>query len=360
MRWTLALVVVLGLSGACRASVPGGPGDATLDLWDLADSRPAAWLPLPILVQAGDAFAVSLRPCLTSPSIPARARAAFLMGESAYPKAACWLKPLQADGSRLVRLMAGISLARLGDETGLPAAAAALTSSRSWQRYYGVLALWTLGGERARRLAEESASGQPAFVAECLRQALHDWPVGAKTRFSHRRPVEAPATLAEDDAVLAAVNAFIMESDWWWHRGVYDQVIRANDVVTFLDPTAVEQYTNSAWLLWSMGRTAEAIGEYHRCIRQNPRDPHGYYYLGTYYLQHDQPAAGMPYLQKAVELEPENPLSRRALAHCLEKIGHLDEALAQWETILKLNPTDGAALHNRDRVRKELESRGKS
>lgn len=354
-RWFLVILAgALPFTAACRAAAPLLPEGPLLDLEAAASGRAAAWLPLPILAEAGDALAFSLRPSLTSPNIAARARAAFVMGETAYPMATGWIAPLLSDESRLVRLMAGISLARLGDERGLPAAAAALASPRSWQRYYGLLALWSFGGEKARRLVEAHSYGQPPFVAECLRQALQQWPTARRSVAATGRLGEAPATLSQDDALMAAVNAFIIEADWWWHRGVYDQVIRANDVVTFLDPTAVEQYTNSAWLLWSMGRTSEAIGEYHRCIRQNPQDPHGYYYLGTYYLQHDQPAAGLPYLQKAVELEPGDPLSRRALAHCLEKVGRLEDALAQWDAILKINPTDGAALRNRDRVRRGL------
>lgn len=359
MRWSLVVgASVLLFAGACRAAAPLLPDGPLLDVEAVAAARQAAWLPLPILTEAGDALAFSLRPSLASPNIAVRARAAFLMGETGCPQAGSWLVPLLCDESRLVRLMAGISLARLGDERGLPAAAAALTSSRSWQRYYGLLALWSLGGERARRLAEAHSYGQPPFIAECFRQALHEWPAARQSMAaSGRSAAEAPATLAEADALLATVNAFIIEADWWWHRGVYDQVIRANDVVTFLDPTAVEQYTNSAWLLWSMGRAAEAIGEYHRCIRQNPDNPHGYYYLGTYYLQHGQPVQGLPYLQKAVQLEPEDPLSRRALAHCLEKAGRLEDALAQWEAIIKINPTDGAALRNRDRVQKMIAER---
>jgi len=354
-RWPLlSLTLALLVSGACRAGAPATGEGPLLDLEAIASARPASWLPLPILSEAGDALALSLKPVLPSPNTAARARVAFLLGETAYPQARSWLAPLLSDSSRLVRLMAGISLARLGDERGLKAAAAALSSSRPWQRYYGLLALWSLGGERAQRLAETHSKAQPPFIAECLRQALDEWPAPRQPVATRRWPAEPPATLAQRDAIAAAANAFIIESDWWWHRGVYDQVIRANDVVTFLDPTAVEQYTNSAWLLWSMGRTAEAIGEYHRCIRQNPNDPHGYYYLGAYYLQHGQPAAGVPYLSKAVELEPEDPLSRRALAHCLEKVGRLEEALAQWEAILKLNPSDGAALLNRDRVLRAL------
>lgn len=357
-RWFFViLAAALSFAGACRAAAPLLPEGPLLDLEALASARSAAWLPLPILAGGGDALASSLRPDLASPNIATRARAAFLMGETAYPQAGSWLASLLSDDSRVVRLTAGVSLARLGDERGLPAAAAALASPRSWQRYYGLLALWTFGGEKARRLAEAHGQGQPPFIAGCLRQALHQWPTARRSVAASRRSAEASATLAEADALLAAVNAFIIEADWWWHRGVYDQVIRANDVVTFLDPTAVEQYTNSAWLLWSMGRVAEAIGEYHRCIRQNPDDPHGYYYLGTYYLQHGQPAQGLPYLQKAVDLEPEDPLSRRALAHCLEKAGRLEDALAQWEAILKINPTDGAALRNRDRVQKMIAER---
>jgi tetratricopeptide (TPR) repeat protein len=345
------------LAAAPTSSLPAAEADvhAGSPLRDLAAARPAEWLPVPVIQAAGPVLLHAAEPALRSSSSAMRGRAAFLLGDGGQRRYERALRRLLKDHDVQVRLQAGVALCRLRDRRGMDAAAAALSSGRSWLRYYAVVGLWAVGGTRAMDILRRAEKGQNPLVATAIRKALAQAPPRT-VRTVPARHITAP-TADVSTAIGLAADAFITEGDWWWHKGEYDQVVRANQVATFLEPSAVEQYTNSAWLLWSMGRHAEAIDEYHRCIQANPRNPHGYFYLGEYYLQHRQPAAAETYLRRAASLAPHDAVARRALAHCLEKQGKLAEALDQWNTILRDNPTDGAAIMNRDRVQSALKTK---
>jgi tetratricopeptide (TPR) repeat protein len=308
-----------------------------------------------VIQAAGDAFLRAVKPGLKSPSAVTRAQAAFLLGDGANRRYASLLLPLLKDADLHVREQAAIALCRLHDASGLDTASAALQADRSWVRFYAVVALWTIGGQRATDALRKSAKGQVPLIELAIRRALAA-ALPSKVRTVPPKPLPLPGASVAD-AVDGAADAFAGEADWWWHAGDYDQVIRANQVVTFLDPHAVEQYTNSAWLLWSMGRVPEALAEYRRCITANPRNPHGYFYLGEYFVEHKQIAEAEPYLKQAVALAPQDARFRRSLAHVYEKLGKLKEALEEWDAILKDNPTDGAAIQNRARVQAALKGK---
>ncbi len=48
---------------------------------------------------------------------------------------------------------------------------------------------------------------------------------------------------------------------------------------------------------------------------------------------------------------------RRQYAHCLEKLGKLDQSLEQWTAILEARPDDAAARRNYDRVKGVADAR---
>ncbi len=344
----LASVVLLLSYAVPLQDASEAPAD--LDLEVVASSRAANWLPLPVLSRIVDGGTpAAVRQLCVRDSLE-RARAAFLIGETCDKSAVAALHSVLADPSRPVRIHAGIALCRLGDNAGMKAASAALVGSRPWVRYYAVVGLWQLGTQQALRALEQHRHGQTSLVAEAI-----DWALAGRAP-SDAGSVEPARSSGVDgpdweDLWELAVLALVYESDWWWHKGNYDQCVRCNDALTFLDPSAEDSYSNSAWLLWSGGHHTEAIGVYHRCIEANPQSNHGAFYLGFYYFQHGLHVEAEPYLRRAVTLRPGDDIARRAYAHCLEKLGRPTEAIAQWEALLQLKPNDGAAVLNLNRLR---------
>ncbi len=346
------------LAGAVLVAALCQPGQREVDLthspllYLLAKAQPARWLPLQAAAVHSDEVTAPAVAALKSPSAALRARAAFVLGEAGCSGGVEALAATLRDPDRTVRLHAGVALCRLCDPRGLPAAVAALHGARPWLRYYALVGLWRLGSEPARRAVEAARSDPDPLVAYAATAAAGTWR-GRPTPF--RLPQSLPPVPpVGPDVVEWTVNALIAESDWWWHRGKHEQSIRCNEAVVFLAPDAEDMYTNSAWLLWSMGRHAEAIGTYHRCIAANPTSGHGPFYLGFYYMQHGDLVAAEKYLALAVRNAPDDHLARRTYAHCLENQGRLADALAQWEILRRQRPTDGSVLLNIRRLHKKM------
>ena len=343
---TAAGMAAVLLSSVCIAAPPELAHSSVLD--KLAEVRAAKWLPLPIVRTLMPGIAEAAAAQLFSPDATVRRQAAFLLGEAGRSQYARQLKVATQDPDRRVRLHAGIALARMGSWAGLHQSLAALTSAAPWLRYYAAIGLWRLGFD-----CSNLTRGQEPLVAKVLKAT------GAPRHEVVPRLPQLPQVVEQvpsswQEALDLALKAFTAESDWWWHKGDYDQVVRANEVIVFLAPDAVETYSNSAWLLWSMGRHTQAIGTYHRGIANNPDSSSALFYLGFYYFQHGLFAEAEPYLRRATQVNPTDHLARRALAHCLEKQGRRSEALEQWEILKKQRPTDGSVALNISRIKRIL------
>jgi tetratricopeptide (TPR) repeat protein len=105
-----------------------------------------------------------------------------------------------------------------------------------------------------------------------------------------------------------------------------------------------------------MGQLPRAAATLQRGAAANPKDPDAWFELGLYYMTTHQYSLAEPPLRKAIDLGGDHR-ARRQYASCLEKLGRLDESLAQWAEILKLRPNDLAAQYNYDRVSKLVDSR---
>lgn len=79
--------------------------------------------------------------------------------------------------------------------------------------------------------------------------------------------------------------------------------------------------------------------------KNNPRawiSPEG---LGREWLQHGRPAEAIPQFERALQINPTEPLTHYLLANALSQVGRETEAVAQFEEALKLLPTFAEA-HN--------------
>jgi hypothetical protein len=135
--WAFACLLLAALTPVLYAASPAKAHVVSLN--DLAATRPAEWLPVPIVRAAGDAFLRAAKPGLKSPSAVMRAQAAFLFGDGGNRRYAADLRPLLKDADLHVRQQAAIALCRLHDASGVDGAIFALQADRSWVRYYAVV-----------------------------------------------------------------------------------------------------------------------------------------------------------------------------------------------------------------------------
>ena len=327
-----ALVLIL----ACSAyHVSAEPPDAGAAPWELARwSEWPRWLQVPVLRGHDYALPALTDGLLRHTDAAVRARCAFLLGQVGSSASAPCLALSLRDADRNVRIFSGIALGLLGDERGLPAARAALIGTRWWVRYYALVALWQIGGDRAEAAVKSALNDQDPLVRAAARGALNDAPPSS---WAERTAYGLDEELSLEQFVFDAANYLVGESDLWFHRGEYEQLLRCQEAAVFLDPTFVEMFEVNGWLYWSMERNTEAIGAYRRGIEANPESWEAAFALGFHYFNVGDYEKALPYLARAQELGAA-PIMLHTYAHALEKAGRVEDSLREWEYLRKLEP----------------------
>jgi hypothetical protein len=345
MRWMIALCLLsLGWQAGLSAHDHEGPG--TL-LGELASAPGRAeWAPLSVLGGRADLLPWA-RQALHQPSATDRGRGALLLGMLELPAGQAAAHWALRDPAREVRLRAAVALCLLQDDTGIAGARVALTEGPPWLRVYAVLGLWRLGDDRARAALQAALPRQSEFLQDLMQAALKTPPPPRLNPCAQPAPDQPVTDLT--DAWERVADAWVLESDHWWHKGNYDQCIRAQEAALEFDPQHVELYSNIAWLQWSMGRHGEAIRSYRRGLQANPDRWEAAHQLGLYYRGHGHLLLAEQYFRRAAELGSP-PVERRQWGHTLEKLGRPDEALVAWQQVLKLDPTDPIARRQVERL----------
>lgn len=111
------------------------------------------------------------------------------------------------------------------------------------------------------------------------------------------------------------------------------------------EPTFAYAHFQLAYAYTALNRTAEARAEYERTIALDPKMTEAYLNLGVL-LTHEDPAAAVAPLRKAVEMLPAQSRPRMLLAVAQERSGDLVGAATSFEGALHLDPKDfDATLH---------------
>jgi serine/threonine-protein kinase len=213
---------------------------------------------------------------------------------------------------------------------------------------YAVVGLWRLDSDAAREALAGQRDEADLLVGPAVRGAL-ETPTAAPPPVD---PAASRPTIPEpslNDVWEQAADVIVQESDWWWHGGDYEQVIRCGEAAVFLDPRFVDVYTTNAWLQWSLGRDAEAVRTLHRVVNAAPRDPEAHFGLGFHYFNTKRYRQAIGPLRRAVQLGGD-PRVQRTYAHCLERLERWDEARARWARMVEADGTDGVAKQNLERV----------
>ncbi|MBD3292174.1 MAG: tetratricopeptide repeat protein [Armatimonadia bacterium] len=335
-----ALVIVTATCGAFAAELAEPPSshDAAL----LVAGEPQHGRVQPIDVIAGHTWALpALTEGLTSDSADTRARCAFLLGQIASRDASEALEAALEDPSRDVRMFAGMALARMGDFDGYHAARASYDGTRWWIRYWAVDAL-----ARLNRIPEVALDDPDPLVRTVARAGSDgSWgPVRPQQQYA------GPDDATLDEVMLGFTNYMVGETDWWWHAGHYEQIIRGQETIYWLDPTWLDGLTNAAYLYWSLERDGEALATYRRAVAMHPDRWEAHFELGFFYFNaQERYDDAIPEFAEARELGCP-PEKTRMLAHALEHAGHPEKAQEVWQELLANNPRDGVAIQNLKRI----------
>jgi len=163
-------------------------------------------------------------------------------------------------------------------------------------------------------------------------------------------PDSAHASTGEAVNFLIHLNEVVV--DKYFHNGDWEKAVAAIDRVIALQPQGLEAYANAAWLLWSTGKDARAMDYYQRMVDANPKNPEGYFIVGSMFFGRRRYADALPWLEKAEGLGITSP-HRHLLGHTLLKLGRNADALAFWQRVLAADAKDDVARRQIDELKKK-------
>ena len=167
-----------------------------------------------------------------------------------------------------------------------------------------------------------------------------------------------PLPAAEAEQRVAESRDFLTDMLWmktedYWHVGKWDEAIRLCRQIVQVDPHFVEAYTGAAYLLYSMDKDDAAIELFRAGMAANPRNydlPHEF---GMYYNYRHKWDLAAEQFEKAVALGAPRAM-QHMLPNVLERAGRLEEALAQWQRILKQYPDDPIAKRRIEQLKARI------
>jgi Flp pilus assembly protein TadD len=102
--------------------------------------------------------------------------------------------------------------------------------------------------------------------------------------------------------------------------------------------------------LLAAGRLSEAAEHFQKALQLDPRSGVLNRSLAEVYVRQNDPGRAEPYAREALRLEPGNPTAHNVLGITLASNGHIDDAIAQFQQALQINPGDSQARANLERA----------
>lgn len=120
-----------------------------------------------------------------------------------------------------------------------------------------------------------------------------------------------------------------------------------------LDQNIPKAYYLKGDIYKEIGDTAKAISSYETAIEQDNQNFNSFLNLGLIYSARKSPLA-LEYFNNALLVKPGNMDVLYAKAKLLQDIGKMDEAIASYQMILKLEPAHAFSLYNLGAIELEL------
>jgi adenylate cyclase len=200
----------------------------------------------------------------------------------------------------------------------------------------------TEGNIMGKQLAGEAIALDPEFAsAYFLLATTHMMDVWLGSSKSPKESLEKAVELTQKAISLDPKDSrhyallgyvYVMKRD-------YDKAIAEGEKAVALDPGGADAH---AWLGMSLNyadRPNDAIPIFKKAIRLNPIGPTSYFLnLGTSYRMMGQYQEAITQYKKALRIAPNNIIAHVALAGTYSLLGRDEEARAEVEEILRLNP----------------------
>lgn len=150
--------------------------------------------------------------------------------------------------------------------------------------------------------------------------------------------------------IFSTVRDKLWESnDEYWHHGEFNRCIGAMRMVTQVDPHETEAYIDAVWLMDSDLREEDAEAFLREGLANNPNVYDMYHELGTFLYLRMRFDESILYLSGAVMTDPP-PYVWHQLAHAYERAGRIGDCLETWFEIEAMEPTNGVAPMQIDRI----------
>jgi len=119
----------------------------------------------------------------------------------------------------------------------------------------------------------------------------------------------------------------------------YEEAIAEGERAVALSPNGADAHAHLAMTLHYVGRREEAIALFKKAMRLNPMPPNWYLFsLGDAYCLTGQYEQAIATLQKALKRNPDDLMAHIALATSYSMGGRGEEAHAEAEEVLRIDP----------------------
>jgi superkiller protein 3 len=121
------------------------------------------------------------------------------------------------------------------------------------------------------------------------------------------------------------------------YLGDPDAAVKYCERATLLDPRSASAYSNLGVALDARGEYARAEAAYRHSLDIDPDNATTLLNLGTNLIQQNKGAEAVDIMEKVVKMS-DTPLHRKRYGDALAKAGRYDDAIAQYNAALKLDP----------------------
>lgn len=104
-------------------------------------------------------------------------------------------------------------------------------------------------------------------------------------------------------------------------------------------------HRNIGRALEEIGQLDGAISSFNKAMRLEPNDPETYFDIALVYDLKDDHQTAITYYMRAIEIAPEYAEAHNNLGELLMRSGKPNEALAQFQSLLSINPDNHSALN---------------
>jgi choline-sulfatase len=163
------------------------------------------------------------------------------------------------------------------------------------------------------------------------------------------RDEHAQAAQALESALLqepAMPQALLMLGSCYTALGRTAEARVRFDQVLKNDPESVPGLIGMANILLEAGQTDDVVTLCKRTLSVDPRNSQAYALLGEVYIGRREPAQALPYLEKAVEIQPKITQNRVNLAACLIEMKQFARAQQTLDDVLAAHPRFPGAWFN--------------